>query len=317
MSKKYKLTNEKKKLWDRTLYRIEAIRDFGNICKGDKGGWIEKEKNLSHSGNAWVYEKASVFEDALVYGNAKIQGFSVVYDNAKVFGNAWVSGNAEVYGKSKVYGEASVLEKAWIHGKARVHGKSRIHGNAEVYGNANVSEEAWVHGNAEVYGNSCIYGDVNIFGDTIICGNSRIYGKAIICGNAKVYGNAKISEEQRILTGHITKEMKGKYSFMVQIGFYPTDEFVLYKKVKKISKGRYASCFDRNFIYEDGKEVKVEKPDFSNKSCSSGIHLSNPFYWERGDTIIACQVKWDDVITIQEGKVRVKKCYVIGELNDF
>ena len=44
---KYKLTETKKELDKLTLYQIEALKDFGNVKKGDKGGFIEKESNLS------------------------------------------------------------------------------------------------------------------------------------------------------------------------------------------------------------------------------------------------------------------------------
>ena len=39
--KKYKLTKEKKEYFGRTLYRIQALKDFGNVEKGDKEGWLE------------------------------------------------------------------------------------------------------------------------------------------------------------------------------------------------------------------------------------------------------------------------------------
>lgn len=51
---KYKLTEETKQIDGLTLYRIEALKDFGDIKRGDKGGWIEKEDNLSQDDNAWV-----------------------------------------------------------------------------------------------------------------------------------------------------------------------------------------------------------------------------------------------------------------------
>ena len=46
MNKKYKLTSETKECCGVKLYRIEALIDFGDIEKGDKGGFIEKELNL-------------------------------------------------------------------------------------------------------------------------------------------------------------------------------------------------------------------------------------------------------------------------------
>ena len=82
MEKKYKLTEETKEWCGRTLHRIEALKDFGDVKAGDKGGWIEKEENLSHQGDAWVY------------GNAQVSGNAKVYDNADyvVFKNWWSSG---------------------------------------------------------------------------------------------------------------------------------------------------------------------------------------------------------------------------------
>lgn len=77
--KKYELTEETFTVFGKTLYRIRAVRDFGSVKTGEFGGYIEKEENLSHFGDAWVY------------GNAK------VYGDARVSGNAWVYGNAKVF----------------------------------------------------------------------------------------------------------------------------------------------------------------------------------------------------------------------------
>ena len=49
-------------------------------------------------------------------------------------------------------------------------------------------------------------------------------------------------------------------------------------------------------------------------SCGSGIHVSTPFYWNNGDTLIACEVKLEDIITCLEGKIRCTKVKVIGEI---
>lgn len=63
MEKKYKLTDETINLNGVTLYRIEAIKDFGEIKKGDKGGFIESENNLALEGNAWVSDDACVYDN--------------------------------------------------------------------------------------------------------------------------------------------------------------------------------------------------------------------------------------------------------------
>ena len=64
---KYKLTKNKKTIGDVTLYQIEALKDFLNVKKGDLGGWIEKESNLSHRGDCWVYGDARVYGRAMVF----------------------------------------------------------------------------------------------------------------------------------------------------------------------------------------------------------------------------------------------------------
>jgi len=53
-----------------------ACKDFDDVKKGDFGGLIKSEKNLSHDGNCWVYEDAWVYDDAQVSDNAKVYGFA-------------------------------------------------------------------------------------------------------------------------------------------------------------------------------------------------------------------------------------------------
>ena len=107
--KKYKLLEDETIEVDgHTLYRIEALRDFGCVRKGYKGGFVESEKNLSHEYNCWVYDDAKVFDNARVCGNARVYGDASVYDDAIVYGWAEVYGLAMVYGDAEVYGNVSL-----------------------------------------------------------------------------------------------------------------------------------------------------------------------------------------------------------------
>ncbi len=108
MNKKYVLTETKKEFFGVTLYQIKAVKSFGNVKEGDIGGWIEKEKNLSHNGNAWVSNNAIVRGNARVYGNARVSGNATVSGNARVYGDALVSGDATVSGNAWVYGDAMI-----------------------------------------------------------------------------------------------------------------------------------------------------------------------------------------------------------------
>ena len=83
---KYKLTKETTEtITGITLYRIEALKDFGDVSKGDKGGFIEKTENLEDdgdawvSGNAWIYGNARVYGDAWIYGKKLMGGYFYHY----------------------------------------------------------------------------------------------------------------------------------------------------------------------------------------------------------------------------------------------
>ena len=106
--KKYELTTNTKMRFGRKLFQIKALVSFGDVAAGDLGGYIEKEENLSHDGDAWVYGDAKVDGNAWVAGDARVNGDARVYGDAKVYGNAWVSGDARVNGDARVYGDAQV-----------------------------------------------------------------------------------------------------------------------------------------------------------------------------------------------------------------
>jgi carbonic anhydrase/acetyltransferase-like protein (isoleucine patch superfamily) len=114
---KYKLTNNKNA---QGFYQIQALRDIPKfyVKAGDRGGFIEQESNLSHNGDAWVFDNAVVYGEAWVYGDAK------VFDNAVVYGDARVCGNAGIYGE------------AWVYDNAVVYGDARVYGDAKVCGDA-------------------------------------------------------------------------------------------------------------------------------------------------------------------------------------
>ena len=91
MNEKYELVlDDSVELFGQKLFRIRAKISFCIVKKGELGGYIESEKNLSHYDDAWVYGNARVCGNAEVYGNADVSG------NASVYGNADVSGDAKV-----------------------------------------------------------------------------------------------------------------------------------------------------------------------------------------------------------------------------
>lgn len=119
--RKYKLTDETiqitRKGKEVILHRIEALQNFADVKAGDKGGYVESEKNLSHNGDCWIFGNALVYDSARIFGNA------LVYDNAEVYGNAWIYGSAHVFGDAEVYGNALVHDHTKVCGGAAPSGK--------------------------------------------------------------------------------------------------------------------------------------------------------------------------------------------------
>ncbi|WP_412057952.1 hypothetical protein [Bartonella sp. DGB2] len=156
MEKKYELTDEIIGLQGRTLHRIKALRDFGDVKAGDLGGYIEREDNLSHEGECWVGNDARVFEYARIYGKAQVTGYALVF------------GSAKISGKARVYDDAQVFDHARIFGDARVFGDAKISDSAEVWGDAKIVDFAKVTNHAQIAasitiaGNDCINGFTRI-----------------------------------------------------------------------------------------------------------------------------------------------------------
>ena len=72
-TKKYELVAEKSiEYFGLKLFRIRALISFGVVSAGEEGGFVESDKNVDQSGNAWVYG------DARVSGNAQLLWVSKV-----------------------------------------------------------------------------------------------------------------------------------------------------------------------------------------------------------------------------------------------
>ena len=134
MDKKYELIESDIK----GLYRVKALKDFGDVKKGDIGGYVQNEHNLSHKGCCWVCDDAKIYNEARIYGNAQVSNCAVIDGNAKIYGNAQVSnctvidGNAKIYGNSEVWGYAIIRDNALIYGDSVINGNAFIGGDTEI-----------------------------------------------------------------------------------------------------------------------------------------------------------------------------------------
>ncbi len=164
MEQKYQIRYDLyKRLYGRMLYRIQALKSFNDVKEGELGGYVGSEKNLSQSGDCWIYDDACAFDEAQIKDNAR------VYDNAMVYGVGLVHDNARIYGNSQVFGCAYVRN------------------------NTNVLDNAKVHGNCIVCGNVIVYGDANI--DCYTFTDKDTYDVKDVCGNLQQYFNKNMQNE--------------------------------------------------------------------------------------------------------------------------
>lgn len=307
MEKKFEMTNEIIGFEGKVLHRIRALRDFGDVKKGDLGGFIEKEDNLSQRGNSWVYDNAKVCYNALVTDDAYIS------ENARVYGYAFIADS------SKIEGCAIICDHASIGGTAVVKDNALIREYASIMDNVRVFDYADVKGKACIYDNAKVYGHSSVEGQALVKGNAEIYDCGLVRHEAIVKDSGKVSQNQIVSYG-ITKTDLSKNlvaSIKAQCNLpVINNKIIAYKLVRP----DFTSFYDKNFKYEVGKVAEVENCDMTNKSCATGLHFSGLTYWEQAIEYeeeekeficLEAEIDLDDVITVQEGKIRCKRAKIL------
>lgn len=194
--KKYELTTHTVKKHNKKLFQIKALRDFSNVKKGDLGGYIEKEANLSHSGDCWVYQWACIRDNAKLSNDAKISGVVEMSGNAKVLNNAtmldWatITDNAVMLNSSTMSEYATAKDNALMKdytvltgcatlgGFAKMLGMAKMLGRAKATGRATISERAIAKGKARLKGFATLSGKAKLSGKAIMGHHSLMFGKA-------------------------------------------------------------------------------------------------------------------------------------------
>ena len=181
-----------------------------------------------------------------------------------------------------------------------------MRGDAKMFDNATMRGDAMMSDNARMFDNATMRGD------------AKMFDNATMRGDATMWGNAKAGENCRIigrLEVDITDNQNLKESIYAQtLAWIYGESAIFYKKTSPYQKefGGYPSLHDSTFIYKIGETAEAICPDMGTSSCSAGLHVSHLHYWGDGDVTLACEIKLEDVITCQEGKLRVKKLKVLG-----
>lgn len=207
--KKFELTT-KISFNGRTLYRIRALKNFRNVKKGDLGGYVEKESNLSQTGNAWIYDDAKAMDNAIVKDDATLHHNAEVYDKAIVSGSASINENAILRDKATVsdkailYGNVILVDDAKIYDKARLYDYVLVSGNAQVYDNARCYGFAKIEDDTQVFNdaiidNAVISGSACVFDKATVKNNSTVSGHVNLYGNITVLGQAYLTSDDDVM----------------------------------------------------------------------------------------------------------------------
>ena len=203
---------------------------------------------------------------------------------------------------------------SWVYGHAIVYGHAQVYGDAIVYGHAQV------YGDAKVYRHAQVYGDAKVYGHAVVCDNAQVYGDSDVCGGAlvygdsQVYGNAIISQSQHVKFSCVTSDLSQKENIIESIrsqtnlqGF--GDYVIAYKHVR----ADLSSLYDANFKYVVNEWAIAHDVDETHASCAPGLHVSHATFWEgnKGKVVLLCKVMIDDIITVQQGKIRCRKLFVM------
>ena len=194
--------NDKTKSTSVRLYRIRSLRNFSDVKKGDLGGYIQSEDNLSHEGNCWVYDNAKAYEDAKLFDDSKI------FDKVRVFGCAHLHDNDVIIrGNAKICGHAIISNNVTIDGDVIICGNALITQGVEMTGDITINEGGYISNNVKICGHVFCYKFINIGCNTImniIENNYLIIEHSIKIKNGYIESNGDILYIDGIGNGYDT-----------------------------------------------------------------------------------------------------------------
>lgn len=149
------------------LHRIRALSDVRpGVVKGDLGGYVQNEDNLSQEGTCWIFDDAIACESSFVDQQATVSGTAVIRGSALVSGRAMIRQNA-------VVDDHAIVMDGFVKAQAHVAGNAAI--------TASSVTGAWPH----IEGFASVYGDV--------CGSVFVKGTAVILPGVAINNPTKDS----------------------------------------------------------------------------------------------------------------------------
>ena len=198
-SRKYELTNITMEFGIKTLYRIRALKDFSDVKRGELGGWVSSENNLSQEGNCWIYDEAKCMDNARMYDDSCMYGYSEMYDSSRMHGDSKMYNYSEMHNSSRMYGYSKMYDSSEMHDSSTMYGNSIMYGNSMMCGNSRMFDYS------EMFDDSAMYGNSTMNGYSIMFGNSEMYGDSEMHDHSRMYGDSILKDEEKLYGELISK----------------------------------------------------------------------------------------------------------------
>lgn len=164
-SKKFQLTTNKIEGKNRenelkTVYQIQALVDIPihKVKKGDLGGWVEFESNLSHDGDCWIKSGVGLFDEVRVSGDVLLcSGESDVKSDLPIL--CTVKGKANIEGSGVIVD--SHIRDSILDGE-RMKLSDNIIQHTHIYGIVHMSNSTLINCSLSQKGKHLLYLDHTI-----------------------------------------------------------------------------------------------------------------------------------------------------------
>ena len=133
-NKKFELSNITMEYKGRTLYRIKATKDFSDVKKGDLGGWVQYEENLSQQGICWIYDDAKCMDNSRVTEDSIMRDFAEMYDCSKIHDCSQMFDHSEMHYCSEMHDYSQMHNYSQMHDFSEMHGNSMLKDKEKLYG---------------------------------------------------------------------------------------------------------------------------------------------------------------------------------------
>ena len=175
--KKYELVPETvKEFYSKPMYRIRALKDFSDVKKGDLGGYVESEDNLSQTGNCWIYDDSIVGLGSRVINNAIVKDSSTVIGHSEISDNAIIEDSSHIDNSTIVSDQSRVIKSFITNGSAVIY-KSVVR-NSIVEQSSTIIDST-VGPDVHIKNGADIRFNVNDSGDYVVYKAPLSYGRSL------------------------------------------------------------------------------------------------------------------------------------------